>query len=178
MNIGIDIDNTITEIQEKLNKAKINYAIKLGKSIDKKEFNYEEQKYFLKNIQEKITDQAKPRKDAVEIINKLRKEGYKIIIITARCSEFHDNPYLQSKEWLEKNNIEYDKLIVNAIEKGSICKEENIDIFIDDQLDNCLAVLKQGIKVIGIGEDFDKGKGIVTVENWKQIDEQIREWSK
>ena len=106
------------------------------------------------------------------------KGGHKIIIITARCSEFHDNPYLQSKEWLEKNNIEYDKLIVNAIEKGTICKEENIDIFIDDQLNNCLAVSKQEVKVIQIGEELSKNKGIVIAENWKQIEKQIQEWSK
>lgn len=72
MNIGIDIDNTITEVQEEL-------------------------KYFLKNIQEEITNMAKPRFNAVEAINRLRKEGHKIIIITARDSEFHDNPYLLVK---------------------------------------------------------------------------------
>ena len=98
------------------------------------EFTYEELKYFLKNIQEEITNRAKPRNNAIETINRLRKEGHKIIIITARDSEFHDNPYLLSKNWLDKNNIEYDKLIVNAREKGTICKNENIDLFIDDTI--------------------------------------------
>lgn len=175
MNIGIDIDNTITEIQEKLEKAKLDYAVKIGKKIHE-EFTYEEQKYFIKNILEEIADQAKPRKQVVEVIHKLRKQGHKIIIITARCSEFHDNPYLQSKEWLEKNNIEYDKLIVNAIEKGTICKEENIDIFIDDQLNNCLDVVKEGIKVIRIGKNLSQShEGIVNSESWEEIEKQIKE---
>ena len=76
MNIGIDIDNTITEIQNELNKAAYDYAIKLGKNIDnhiqdidkngdtyeeKFQFSYDELKYFLKNIQEDIANKAKPK---------------------------------------------------------------------------------------------------------------------
>ena len=84
MKIGIDIDNTLTEIQEKLNKAAFEYAISLGKKIDnydnpmediknngdtyrkKFQFTYEELKYFLKDIQENITNNASPRANAKE----------------------------------------------------------------------------------------------------------------
>lgn len=191
MNIGIDIDNTITEVQGKLNNAAYEYAIKLGKNIDNAEnsledirnngdtykkkfkFTYEELKYFLKNIQEEITNNALPRKNAVQTINKLRKEGHKIVIITARDSEFHDDPYLLSKTWLDKNNIEYDKLIVNAREKGVVCKSEQIDVFIDDQLNNCLDVLKEGIRVIRISNEISSNKEIVELNNWTKIYEYI-----
>lgn len=72
MIIGIDIDNTITEVQDELNSAAYEYAIKLGKDIKndknpiediknngdtyqkKFKFTYEELKYFLKDIQEEI----------------------------------------------------------------------------------------------------------------------------
>ncbi len=193
LNIGIDIDNTITEIQEELNNAAYKYAIKLGKNIKdaknpwediknngdtykkKFQFSYEELKYFLKNIQEEITNKAKPRIDAVEIINRLRKEGHKIIIITARDSEFHDDPYKLSKTWLDKNKIEYDKLIVNAREKGTICKNENIDLLIDDQLNNCLDVKKEGIQTIRITEDDKKDTDITSLKNWKEIYDFIKE---
>lgn len=196
MNIGIDIDNTITEVQDELNKAAYEYAVKLGKNINnaenplediknngeiyikKFEFTYEELKYFLKNIQEEITHKAKPRINAVETINKLRREGHKIFIITARDSEFHDDPYLLSKNWLDKNNIEYDKLIVNAREKGVVCKNENIDLFIDDQLNNCLDVLKEGIKVIRISKEISKNAEIVDLDNWNKIYEFIGELNK
>lgn len=80
MRIGIDIDNTLTEVQEKLNKAAYTYAVSLGKNLDsydkfmqdekndgteyakRFQFNYEELKYFLKDIQENITNNAIPRK--------------------------------------------------------------------------------------------------------------------
>ena len=193
MNIGIDIDNTITEVQEELNNAAYEYAIKLGKNISdannpfediknnvdtykkKFQFSYDELKYFLKNIQEEITNKAKPRDKAVEVINTLKKEGHKIIIITARDSEFHDDPYLLSKSWLDKNNIEYDKLIVNAREKGKVCKKENINLFIDDQINNCVDVLKEGIKVIRISNENCNNKDITDLKNWTKIYEYIGE---
>ncbi len=196
MNIGIDIDNTITEVQNKLNKAAYDYAIKLGKNIEnadnplediknnkdtykkKFQFSYDELKYFLKNIQEEITNKATPRENAVEVINRLKKEGHKIYIITARDSEFHDNPYLLSKNWLDKDNIEYDQIIVNAREKGIVCKNENIDLFIDDQLNNCLDALKEGIKVIRISNEICNNKDIVDLNSWTQIYKYIGELNK
>ena len=185
MNIGIDIDNTLTEIQEELNKAAYDYAIKLGKNINnaenqlediknngdaykkKFEFTYDELKYFLKDIQEEITNKAEPRPDVVEVIKKLKKNGHKIFIVTARDSEFHDDPYLLSKDWLDKNNIEYDRLIVNAREKAIVCKQENIELFIDDQLNNCLEISRAGIKVIRITDDENSNDQITNLSNWQ-----------
>lgn len=187
MNIGIDVDNTITRVQEELNNAAYEYAIKLGKNIENAEnpfediknnwdtykkkfqFSYDELKYFLKNIHEEITNRAKPRDNAVEIINKLKKEGNKIVIITARDSEFHDDPYLLTKNWLDKNNIEYDKIIVNAREKGKVCKKEQIDVFIDDQLNNCLDIEKEGIQTIRISDDNKEYESVISLNDWKKI---------
>lgn len=193
MKIGIDIDNTITEVQEELNNAAYEYAIKLGKNINNAEnsfediknnvdtykkkfqFSYDELKYFLKNIQEEITNNAVPREKVVEVISKLKKLDHKIYIITARDSEFHDDPYNLSKNWLDKNNIEYDKLIVNAREKAPVCKDEKIDLFIDDQLNNCLDIDKIGIKTIRLSNDKKKYKDIITFENWDEIYNYITE---
>ena len=192
MRIGIDIDNTLTDVQSELNMAAYNYAKRLGKNIDEKnlledinndsnfykekfKFSYDELKYFLKDIQEEIINKAIPRDGVVEVINKLRSKGNEIYIITARANEFHDNPYKLSKDWLDKNNIIYDKLIVNAIQKANICIEENIDIFIDDQLHNCIAISNKGIKTIRISKDIQDYKNIVTLENWKSIYEYISE---
>ena len=193
MKIGIDIDNTITEVQEELNNAAYEYGIKLGKNINNAEnsfediknnvdtykkkfqFSYDELKYFLKNIQEEITNNAVPREKVVEVISKLKKLDHKIYIITARDSEFHDDPYNLSKNWLDKNNIEYDKLIVNAREKAPVCKDEKIDLFIDDQLNNCLDIAKIGIKTIRLSNDKKKYKDIITFENWDEIYNYITE---
>ena len=193
MKIGIDIDNTLTEIQEELNKAAFKYAITLGKKINnydnpmediknngdtyrkKFQFTYEELKYFLKDIQENITNNASPRANAKEVIDKLKKDGNEIYIITARDSEFHDDPYKYSKDWLDKNKIYYDKLIVNAREKSSVCKNEKIDLFIDDQLNNCLSVQNAGIQTIMITDKTYNYDKIKQLKDWNEIYNYINE---
>lgn len=187
MKIGIDIDNTLTKVQEKLNKATFDYANSLGKNIKdcnismkdinndgdtyrkKFKFNNEELKYFLKEIQENITNNASPRENAKEVIDKLKNDGHQIYIITARDSEFHDDPYMYSKNWLDKNKIYYDKLIVNARNKKDVCKKEEIDLFIDDQPNNCLQILNAGIKAIMITDNDDNFDGIINLKNWNDI---------
>ena len=195
MKIGIDIDNTITDIKDELMKSAFNYAKRLNKEInydylnseDKNNdggiyqkifnFTYEELKYFLKDIQEEIVNKAVPRKNAINYINKLKEKENEIYIITARDSEFHDDPYKLSKDWLDKNNIKYDKLIVNAREKASICKKENIDIFIDDNINNCIDIANLGIKTIRISEDETNYNNIVNVKTWDEIYNYIIDWS-
>ena len=164
MRIGIDIDNTLNKVQDKLNKAAFDYAISLGKKID----NYD-------NPLEDIKNNALPRENVKEVIDKLKEDGHEIYIVTARDSEFHDDPYKLSKDWLDKNNIYYDRLIVNAREKASVCKNENIDLFIDDQLNNCLSVANVGIKTIMITDRIYNYNEITQLQNWNEIYNYINE---
>ena len=192
MRIGIDIDNTLTDIQKDLNNAAYKYANSLNKKInfknleliDKKNdgniyqkafgFTHEELKYFLKNIQENITNNAIPREGVLEFINKLHSDGHEIYMITARDLEFHDDPYKQSEEWLKKNNIYYDKLIVNARIKGKVCKEEKVDLFIDDNINNCLDVKRYGIKTICLNTNNCCKDKIPIFDNWTDIYNYIK----
>ncbi len=186
MRIGIDIDDTLTDVKKELLKAGRKYAESLGKEIkvdktfedksnngnewqEKFGFTYDELKYFLKDIQEGITNKAKPRENVVEVINKLKNNGNEIIIITARDSEFHDDPYQYSKDWLDKNKICFDKLVVNARDKKIACMQEKIDIFIDDSKSNCLTVESAGIKTIRICNENELDKSFVCFSNWNDI---------
>ena len=192
MIIGVDIDDTLTDIRDELAEEALKYAKSLNKEIDEKKvvwdknnngssfkerynLDYDELLYFFSNIQENITKKAKPREDVVDGIKKLRKDGHKIYIITARDSEFHNDPYELSKTWLDKNNIEYDKLIVNARDKVKICKEQNVNIFIDDKLSNCIEISNENIITIRITNYTEQHKNIVNKKNWKEIYEYIKQ---
>lgn len=190
MRIGIDIDDTMTNIKDKLTSAAIQYAKSLNKDVKNIDynivdiynngniyqklfnFNYEELKYFLGTIQEEITNNAVPRKNCVKVINDLHKDGHEIYIVTARDNEFHKDPYLYSKEWLEKNKIYYDKLIVNARDKKIACLENNITLLIDDSISNCLNVANVGIDAIIIGNK--NNSKIKSVDNWQEIYDYIK----
>lgn len=190
MRIGIDIDDTMTDIKDQLTSAAVKYAKSLNKNvIDTNndivdtynngnvyqqlfDFNYGELKYFLGTIQEEITDNAIPREDCVSVINQLHKDENEIYVITARDQEFHDDPYLQSKKWLEKNSIYFDKLIVNARDKGIVCVENNIDLLIDDNISNCFNAINLGIDAILIGKE--KNKEIKTFHTWTEIYDYIK----
>ena len=192
MIIGIDIDDTLTDIRDEVGAEALKYAKSLNKEIDEKKvvwdknnngssfkerynLNYDELLYFFGNIQEKITKKAKPREDVVEVLKNLRKDGHKIYIVTARDSEFHNDPYELSKTWLDKNNIEYDKLIVDARDKAKVCKEQNVDLFIDDKLSNCQGVSNEGIVTIRITNYTDQHQNIINKKNWKEIYEYIKQ---
>lgn len=192
MIIGVDIDDTLTDIRDEVGAAALKYAQSLNKDIDETKvvwdknnngssfkerynFNYDELLYFFGNIQENITKKAKPREDVVDVIKKLREDGHKIYIITARDSEFHNNPYELSKTWLNKNNIEYDKLIVDARDKEKICREQNVEIFIDDKLSNCMQISNENIVTIRITNYTEQHQNIVNKKNWKEIYEYIKQ---
>lgn len=190
MNIGIDIDDTLTDIKNDFIQSGFNYLMELGKELPKTniivqdlkndgsaykeyfKFSDEEFMYFMKDIQESIMNNASPRKFAVDAINLLRNMGNKIIIITARDTTFHDDPYMLSKNWLDKNNITYDKIVVNARNKAFALMKEKIDIFIDDSLTNCTASAMLGIRTIRITNETKKkfvNDNIIYFRNWKEI---------
>ena len=88
------------------------------------------------------------KNNAKEVLKKLKQDGHTIIFITARSTNGYDDPYKVSAEYLIKNEIPFDKLIVNAIKKEEVCVAEGIDLFIDDSVDNCTKVAKQNINVL------------------------------
>lgn len=188
MRIGIDIDDTLTDIKDKINISAYQYALKLNKKVSfynkeidsyedlyKKHYKLtdEEILFFISNIHEQITSEVLPREGAREIIGKLKSDGHTIFIITSRSFKYHTDPYMLSKNWLDRNNIKYDKLIVNAVDKVEVCKEEKIDVFIDDILDNCIRLSENGIFTINISTTNRGFENIITTNDWYNIYEII-----
>lgn len=153
MNIGIDIDDTISETFETLLPYSQKYTIedlKRKSEIDMNQnfldhfyivymngWNEKEATDFWSKYYGEILKKVNIKKFASEVINKLKQKGHKIYLITARWDMPNDDIQGITKQWLIENNVEYDELIINASDKLKLVEEKNIDIFIDDSFNNC-----------------------------------------
>ena len=62
-------------------------------------------------------------------------------------------------------------------DKAKVCKNENIDLFIDDSIANCRKVNELGVETIlfsSKGNLTDK-TDLYRVDNWKDIYEKVKE---
>lgn len=156
MNIGIDIDDTISEtfetilpyaqkytIEDLKRESKVNLTGTFGDHfyiVYVNGWNEQEALSFWEKYYAQILRKVNIKKFATEVINKLRQDGHKVYIITARWNMKKENVEEITRNWLQENNVEYDGLFLNASDKLSIAKENNIDIFIDDSFKNCKKV--------------------------------------
>lgn len=181
MRIGIDIDDTICcSIENMLPHICEYYGIDYYKEKEKKlpydayhglPGYYE----FARLTYEDVMPYAKLKEKADYYINKLKEEGHEIIFITARSDFGFKDPYGLSKAYLDKHNIHFDKLIVGAKDKGRVCKQEKIDLFIDDNLRNCRSVVEVGIKVWLFHNDFNSSDNYYDrVMDWKDAYNRIK----
>lgn len=181
--IGIDLDDTISSSNEMFIKyaklynkeKKINFKIDetqwdLDKSFGWNDNNYKE---FCKQYLRTLLNEAETKYNAAEKINKLKNEGYKIIIITSRNEQELNDMYSFTEKWLKNHNINYDKLIINSLQKEEECLRNKVNIFIDDNMKNCINVYKKlQIPVFlfdGLYNTNDKYSNIERVYSWDEI---------
>lgn len=191
MNIGIDIDGVLTNYQKEVldfgTKMCIDEGwpieIDVSKYHENEIFNWSEEqdiKFWNKYIIEYFKNT--PIKNfASEVIAKLRQEGHKIFIITARNEygmpkEYYGQEQEITKQWLEKNNIKYDKIMFE-VEKLEPCIENKIDVMIEDSPSN-INELSKHIKVIKFDCQYNKNvnnENVITAYSWHHIYKIIKE---
>ena len=180
MKIGIDIDDTLTNTKEQQliywpiyisNNPQKGYTKKLPKSIN--EFGNEYIKIFWDTYRNKLSFNATFKKDASKILNKLQKEGHELCIITSRPDEKYQNLHQLLKDWFEKNNIPINTIYSNIKNKGLFCKNNNIDLLIDDSIKHCKDCQSYNIKSILFARN-NKYKGLKTT-NWNKVYKIIKD---
>lgn len=182
MNIGIDIDNTITttlpilkEYCKRYNEEVVRRNLIMNEkgfaTFNLYDWTKEEEMDFCDKYLEEVVMKAKVKENASEIIKKLKKEGNYIYIITSRKKPHFKNPYSLTKCFLEKNQIEYNELIVECEDKYTFCKENNIDIMIDDEPQNINSISKILPVIVfeGVQNENCGGKNIIKVDNWLEV---------
>ena len=192
MNIGIDIDDTIAKTSEETDIYAKEYTEKvLNRKFEFKQveildpmwakhlygWSSEENDNIWDLYYEKIMENVKPKDDAIEIINELSKEN-NIIIITARWDRENGIINEITKHWLDTYNINYNKLFIGHEDKRNIAKENEIDLFIDDNFKTCKQISEIGIKTLLMNSRINKDMKTDNLErvfSWKEIAEKIKE---
>ena len=142
----------------------------------------EENSFYDANI-ENFARKLKPIEDSSYYIKRLKEDGHEIYIITGRNNGEYKDPYELTKEWLNKYDIIYDKLIfTNAYDKhakSEVCLENNIDLMIEDSTRISLDLINNGIKVYTMNTRYNqKEQTLDRVSKWKEIYERISKLNK
>ncbi len=176
MRIGIDIDGVLTDISRFYLDYGAKYAFENGKGQIEEPNGYEIEEIlnldkgahreFWKKYDEYYAKEIYTRKFAAEVVEKLKQDGNEIQLITARKPEEDE----WTRNWLKENKIYYDKITYTS-EKYDYCKENNIDIMIEDNVNNILTISKL-IPVICVDNRYNQeceGDNITRCYSWYDI---------
>ena len=186
MNIGIDLDGVLFDTERIFRSLTtfINYNEFKNELVANEElrgyrrFNWtkEQDKNFVNRFLIKIQKIAPCLPYAKEVIKEFKKSGHKLYIITNR-GKAHPKEITTTERRFRKENLKFEKVIYSAIDKVSACKENNIDIMIDDYYDNVELLSKNGIKCFYFRELVTKkceNDNVTEVQNWADIYYEIK----
>ena len=192
MKYAFDLDDTLSDTAPVINEyaKKFDKEFLKGKGKMRKMSNAVDYYYFAEalnwnkdNIRDffkqyyiEVIEKVKVKPFVSETINKLKSENNEIYIITARRKREENVIENITKKWLNKNNIYYDGLYINAKEKVSLVNELNIDFFIDDSYENCKEVLENTkAKVFMVKTEFNKQIKDNKIRSIKSINQILKE---
>lgn len=194
MRIGIDIDDTALKTVNSMIKYADKYDVEdLGKKGTNGNLGLIKNRYYLKILYgwddetkfaffkkyyKNVLEECIPMEHAVEVLNRLKEEGYEIYFISARLTNIEGcNAEAITKETFQKYNIPYDKLIVNAREKLPVIKENKIDLYIEDSFETVRELTDNGIKALLMTTKMNKdlsASDIKRVETWDEVYDYIK----
>lgn len=193
MNIGFDVDGVLFDTE----KFQFDYGIpffkeKYNNDVEnengygiKEVFNCSQNKellFWFKHLR-KYIHSFEAREGASLITNKLHEDGDKISIITSRSCTTKVNPlgiimrdYL--KHQLKRSDIYYDDITfcpnkTSPLEKAKACKENKIDIYIEDRMDN-IDHIREIIPTICFSTNYNSDyNSVLRVNSFEEIYEII-----
>ena len=181
MKIGVDLDG-VTFDTEKLYRvcSELYEVLDLKKNNIRDNANllfYErynwteaETKGFIDKYHEYIVRNANFMPGAKEVLRLLKEDGHKLILITSRGNNGEEKYIKITEEIFKENDFEiFDKYYWGILDKAKICKQENIELMIDDYNENCLKIANEGIKTIYLKDapsyEINNNENIITLYN-------------
>lgn len=191
MKLGFDLDdvvvNTTGTIRTYLNKKyKLDYTGFINYNFLENTFHPDEEtnKEIIIDIIDKASDdvfitKAKPFKEAIECIKKLKKAGHSIHYITAR----NIGAEYQTALWLRKHHIPFDSIhnVGQGNEKGMFGRSLNLDFYMDDleiNLESMFKYKKRWRKGLALftqpwnSDSIDASK-FIRLDNWIQVSRHL-----
>ena len=176
MNIGIDIDNVISNFNEVLKEEFLKHDKELRNTgivnpnlyVTQGMFDWSEDEiwgFYLENI-ERIAKSLEVKPGAKEYIDKLKEDGNRIVIITGRDNGDYTDSWNVTENWLKQKEIKYDRLIItdayknNKHAKTEKCFENNITTLLMDTPYNRTE------------------KDMIRVNNWEEVYEFIKNYKR
>ncbi len=189
MNIGIDIDNTISTTRETILyfAEKFNRENGRGNQFDMAYYNLEKSlgwdsstsQLFLSTYLADIYRQVLPKPHAAEVISELHQQ-HRIILITSR-NQRDETVTDITKHWLSQHKIAYDKLVMNTtnnmhhFSKLADCLDNGVELMIEDHHDLSLE-LSTHLPVILFDYPYNthlSHDNIIRVQNWLEVKQVI-----
>ena len=109
-----------------------------------------------------------PIRGALRGIERLRREGHSIHVITYRTFQARAD----TVPWLDYHGVDFETLSFSK-EKGELCRSLSIDYMVDDVQGICEDVIKNGSKAILFdrpwNSDYVLKDGIYRAKNWTEV---------
>lgn len=192
MKIGIDLDGVVFDSETTFRTYEEIFDIddlKGNNLIDRKEPKFqarydwtdEQGKEFIQKYFLTVSKESNLMSGFTRVFELLRKQGHEFVVITARgghVKEMKDDAIRILKE----NNIEFDKYYWQIDDKLEVCKNENVDIMIDDDWKIIKKLSENQVKTLYFRDTnlmkLEEGKYIKEVNNWGDIYRAITQMCK
>jgi len=183
MNIGIDIDGVIFDSETYFRTFAEIYDIESGinSSIVNKEETRVQRRYdwtdeqfatYVRDVMVPLERNTPFMAGALKVLDELKKMGHRLVIISRRGSSgFYEEIEIANKRFAEVG-LEFDGVYMDVGSKLDVCKQENIDVMIDD-LDRTIDELSDNgidcLYFICPDSREIKKDNVTSVTNWGEI---------
>lgn len=180
MRIGVDIDDTVSNSNERIIEEALIYDEKYvnGRGFKNKDgYTFMEKFYWNVYHVDDFLDKIRKgnyfleldvKAEADKYITKLYNEGHEIYFITRRRDTL--GVKMKTKKWLKNKGFKYHKIVFGIVEKGQYCKDNKIDLFIDNDYRNVERATKLGVRSLLMADDYNKDiEDCEMVHKWKEV---------
>lgn len=176
MQIGVDIDGILADsvpyiyefLSRKFPEATVADVLALHSSAPQAYADYFDQ------FEDVIYQHVPVMRGARRALERLSPLG-RIHIISARTPRVRP----ATEAWLQHNRLRHDSLhMLCGGDKGAVCRELGIDVFVEDQVHNARAISSAGVPVIMLEAPYNRtflAPGVVHAGSWPEIVGRIGE---